>query len=605
MYCSHCGAGIPDDSAFCPNCGTPTSASSSEPVIDAAQAAVEETVQEAAAPSAEPIQEAASESVDDALARLKAEMDAESAAASQATAPAVAPVIPVAASAEPARYVESVPAASASAAPNTPAPAPAYTPAPAPAQQTIPAPAPVQQAYAPQPTYAPPAPTSQQAPGYAYQPAASTGAPMGAAPAKKSPIAKIAIAAVVLALAGFLVFTFFGNSGDGGGTSGGGGTPTPAPTPAPSTDYDLFDAKGNPTLYSVVELTGAEFTQAIEDEGFSWNSERLWWESSDGNDCVYVSGNNDYEFSRSEIGELDRNASGTSCIYVIVVDDRDYKSSKDAFDKLANIDVVDSEWIDDGLGLAVVSGPSGGNSIVLVNVNDDIGLYVLNVFNEEAVDSGLLEEYLGDDYGSSIAEVWDNLFGRTIDGGRTGASTTAPSLTTAPSTPTVGTLSQGAVGSIPPGSYIVGEGLPSGEYKLYADADTSGYYAVYADNSSTEIEDIVNNSVFESCCYVTLQDGQYVEFERCSLDPISSCSATADWSASGIYKIGLDIPAGTVTLTPDGEDFSGFYTVFSTSDPVTMYDSVVAIDMIDGPVSIEVSEGQYLSISFCSVDIQQ
>lgn len=592
MYCSHCGAEIPDSSAFCPNCGKPTSASSAAPIADAAQTAAEE-----------PVQEAASESIDDALARLKAEMGAEDAPSSQAAsgseaaetpAPAVAPVVPVAPPAEPASYVGPAPAAQ----PSAPASAPAYTPAPA--AQTIPTPAPTQQPYASQPTYAPPAPVGQQAPGYAYQPAAATGIPAGTQPAKKSPIAKIAIGAVVVALVGVLLYMAFGNRGGGGGGNIGGGG-----TPVSSAEYDLFDAKGNPTLYAVTELTGSEFAQAIEGQGFSWSSERLWWVSSDGNDCAYVSGNNEYEFTRDEITRLDRNASGTSCLYVIVVDDRDYSSARDAFEKLANITVLDSEWIADDLGLAVVSGPSGRNNMVLINVNDEIGLYILNVFNEEAVASGLLEEYLEEDYGSSVAEVWESLFGRKIDGGSSSASSTAPSTTTAPSTPTVGTLSQGAIGSIPPGSYIVGEGLPAGEYKLYADADTSGYYAVYADNSSTEIDDIINNGVFSSCSYVTLQNGQYVEFERCSLDPISSCSATTDWSADGVYKVGLDIPAGTITITPEGDDFGGFYTVFSTSDPATMYDSILAADMIDDPVSIEVSEGQYLSITFSSVDIKQ
>lgn len=596
MYCSQCGAEVPDSSAFCPNCGTPTSASSATPTADAAQTVVEKAAQEAAAPSIEPVQEAASESIDDALARLKSEMEAEGSAADQTAAPAVAPVAPVAPPAEPASPVESIPApqpTAVSPAPGAPTPAPAYTPAPA--AQTIPTPAPTQQTYAPQPSYAPPAPAGQQAPGYAYQPAAATGAPMGATPAKKSPIAKIAIGAVVLALAGFLVYMFFGNRG-GGGNTGGGNTPSP-------TGYDLFDSKGNPTIYSILELTGAELAQAVEGQGFSWDSESLWWISSEGNDYIYVYGNDDYEFTRSEITSLSRNGQGKACLYVIVTDEGEYRSVRDALDKLANIDVLDSEWLEDDLGLAVVAGPSGRNNIILASGRN--GYYVLNIFNEEAVASGLLEEYLGDDYGSSVAEVWNNLLRRSV-GGSSGASATTPSIpSTAPSTPTSGTLSQGAVGSIPPGSYIVGEGLPAGEYKLYADeGGIGGYYALYPDNSSTEIDDIIDNSFFDSCCYVTLRNGQYVEFEDCSLDPISSCSATTEWGASGIYKIGLDIPAATITLTPT-ESGMGYYAVLTSTDPVTMYETLVTFDLIDEPVSIEVSEGQYLDIVSCYIDINQ
>ena len=97
-----------------------------------------------------------------------------------------------------------------------------------------------------------------------------------------------------------------------------------------------------------------------------------------------------------------------------MVDDRDYSSAQDAFKKLCNIEVLDTEWLEEDLGVAAVKGPSGATDIVLIDYNDEIGLYILNIFNEKAISSGLLEEYVGDDYGDTAAEVWYNLFGRSI-----------------------------------------------------------------------------------------------------------------------------------------------------------------------------------------------
>ncbi len=193
--------------------------------------------------------------------------------------------------------------------------------------------------------------------------------------------------------------------------SGNSGTAAPS---APAVHYDELDAKGNPTLYSVVELSGADLVKAIEDEGFKWSDDKKWWVSSDGNDCFYVSGNNEYEYLRNEITALGANGKGDSCVYIIVVDDRDYSSAEDAFAKLCNIEVLDIEWLDDNLGVAAVKGPSGATDIVLIDYNDEIGLYILNIFNEKAISSGLLAEYTGDDYGDTAAEVWNNLFGRSI-----------------------------------------------------------------------------------------------------------------------------------------------------------------------------------------------
>jgi len=618
MICSHCGAEIPDSAVFCSSCGKPVQAAADVTEHDVAEAA-EKTVEQAAE-TVEAAAAAASTEAEDALARLKAEMEeagelaaepsAEAAAeadesvtevvetaaeAATSAAATVATVAPVTAPSEPASPVE--PTASAPAQPAQPPqppqpvqPAQGYA---APAGQTMPSPVPTP-APSQQSAYTPSMPASQ--PGsYSYQPAAAAG-PVAATAAKKSPVAKIAIAAVALALAGFLLFWAFGrnNPGGGGGPVIGGGS---------EAGYELVDAEGNPTLYSVLELNGADLVSAIENEGFAWEDERKWWLSSDGNDAFYVSSNNQYEFLRPEIVDLDVNGGSDSCVYVIVVDDRDYRNGKDAFNKLCNIEVVDVEWFEDDLGIAVVKSPSGTVNLVLIDVNEDIGLYVLDVFNERAVSSGLFEEFVGEGFGRSIEEIWNNVAGRSIE--PTGGTASAVPTVTAPSTSTVGTPSQGAVGSVASGFYTVGEDLPAGEYKLDSDSDSAGYYAVYADNTSTEIDNIIYNENFDTCSYVTLRDGQYVEFVRCTAEPVASCSPTTDYGTGGMFKVGFDIPAGTVIISPASDKYPAFYAIYTTSDATAMFGNSIVNTMTDEPVTIELSEGQYLNTAFGTIEVQE
>ncbi len=493
MFCSYCGAQLPDGAAFCSHCGKPVAAPVPEPVVEAVEeiaepvvetveevaapvaeaveevaAPVVETVEEVAAPVAEAVEEVAapvveaveeapeavSADVEDALARLRAEMEAAgelptssvaepvvkaaepevAAPVFEAAAPAVAevaPVVPVAPAAEPASYVEPTPApAPAPAAPQptyTPAPQPAYTPAPQ--QSYTPAPQPAAQSYTPQqaytqPTqsYTPPAPTGQPAPNYSYQPVATSVA--GAKPAKKSPLAKIAIGVIALALVGFIVFSLFGGGGkkpSGGSSSGGGssnpvvtptdggGSTTPS-TPAPTSGYDTVDSKANPTFYTMLETDGENLINVIETEGgFSWKSDNLWWLSPDGNDAFYVMGKDDYEFTRTEIGSLPANGKGTPCVYVLVVDDRDYSSMSDVIDKLCNISLDDSVFVDDeGLGMAMVTTPSGATDLVVITYIEDPGLYRVNIFNEDAIAAGVFEDAF-DVEGSTATEVWHNI----------------------------------------------------------------------------------------------------------------------------------------------------------------------------------------------------
>ena len=175
-------------------------------------------------------------------------------------------------------------------------------------------------------------------------------------------------------------------------------------------DFDVIDDKGNLTFHGILELDGSEIAAALELTGYEWEDDNKWWVSEDGNDAFYVSSNDDYEYSYDEIGALDVNGKGKSCVYVCVIDDRDYSTLEAAFKALCNIEIIGVEWLSDDLGIAIVESPSGNKSFVIMDYNTDAELYVMSIFNEEAISTGLLDEYLGDDYGHTIEELQNGFF---------------------------------------------------------------------------------------------------------------------------------------------------------------------------------------------------
>jgi hypothetical protein len=62
--------------------------------------------------------------------------------------------------------------------------------------------------------------------------------------------------------------------------------------------------------------------------------------------------------------------------------------------------------------------------------------------------------------------------------------------------------------------YRVGIDIPAGEYKLISDEEYSAYVCVYG--SSSVSKDIVTNDNFENSKYITVKDGEYLYFSRCT-----------------------------------------------------------------------------------------
>lgn len=134
----------------------------------------------------------------------------------------------------------------------------------------------------------------------------------------------------------------------------------------------------------------------------------------------------------------------------------------------------------------------------------------------------------------------------------------------------------------------VGTDIPAGEYVLYAN-DGDGYFCVSSDSNQS---DILLNGGFEYNAIVTLYDGEYLEMSHCYAVPIEEEPAV-DSSGSGMFKVGVHIPAGEYRLEADEE--KAYYCVY----PDSRQSTIAANNIFEQQDYVTVSDGQYLLLERC------
>ena len=67
------------------------------------------------------------------------------------------------------------------------------------------------------------------------------------------------------------------------------------------------------------------------------------------------------------------------------------------------------------------------------------------------------------------------------------------------------------------GTYLVGTDMPAGRYKGTTDSGKNGYWAIHNDANGS---DTIENDLTKGPFYVSVKDGQYVEFNRVSVTKI-------------------------------------------------------------------------------------
>lgn len=147
------------------------------------------------------------------------------------------------------------------------------------------------------------------------------------------------------------------------------------------------------------------------------------------------------------------------------------------------------------------------------------------------------------------------------------------------------------------GMYKVGTDIEEGEYFVYCANSTSCYIEVSSD-SSGQLASIVTNDHFDTFAFISIKEGQYLKVNRGQF--VKAADATVPGPntngnyGTGMYRVGIDIPAGEYKVTCT--ESLGCYIEIS-SDCSHALNSIISNDHIETFAYITVSEGQYLTVN--------
>ena len=146
-------------------------------------------------------------------------------------------------------------------------------------------------------------------------------------------------------------------------------------------------------------------------EGWQWDDIRFT--SPDGTGRLSVYDRTGYALAYSDIRGLQTFGSGEAVQYTVRVDAGGYSSTEEVVSALVPdaVTVDATEWLNDRDCLIAFRGSSTGEGIACVWLDEEYGVYRFEVFNPEAVEQGVFEEWWGEDCGRSVDEVWHYLFG--------------------------------------------------------------------------------------------------------------------------------------------------------------------------------------------------
>ena len=144
------------------------------------------------------------------------------------------------------------------------------------------------------------------------------------------------------------------------------------------------------------------------------------------------------------------------------------------------------------------------------------------------------------------------------------------------------------------GMYCVGTDIPAGDYYAVATySGYSGYYCKYTDSSQDHIED---NDNFDTWTYFRAYEGQYLKLNRCKITSIQNAPTnlkpTDGYYGVGMYRIGVDIPAGEYKFIATESGYSGYYCGYTD----ITYEHIDDNDNFDTTAFYTVTNGQYLQV---------
>lgn len=159
----------------------------------------------------------------------------------------------------------------------------------------------------------------------------------------------------------------------------------------------------------------------------------------------------------------------------------------------------------------------------------------------------------------------------------------------------------------PEGSYEAGTEIPAGEYMLlcsdYSDSDYTygGAYVISTAREASDYDQIIDYNYFSYNAIIRIAEGQYLYLVDCTASPVDEVPQL-DYSRGEMYKVGLQLPAGTYRLKSNGSSYS-YGRAYILSAPSDNYEDVVESFTVsdDANTVVTVKSGQYLQLKNCFV----
>jgi len=147
----------------------------------------------------------------------------------------------------------------------------------------------------------------------------------------------------------------------------------------------------------------------------------------------------------------------------------------------------------------------------------------------------------------------------------------------------------------PAGMYKVGSDIPAGEYVLMPTGPDMAYFEITT-SSDGKPESIVTNDIMYGRSIVTVVVGQYLNVSDAKIykmDEAPAINKSAKEFAEGMYRVGIDIPAGEFTVVPT-DTYGGYYEI--SSDSSHQVSSIIGSGYIDNTQYLTIESGQYLML---------
>ena len=172
---------------------------------------------------------------------------------------------------------------------------------------------------------------------------------------------------------------------------------------------DTVDEHLNITLLAIIDSTGPELVDLLQQQGYEWNAgDSAWVRTVDG--AMFFSVNKNGQYSQADYSSATSKGGAVKAVACNIVGG--YKDAEAALAGNAHC-VVEESFFDSGSGrgVAIVYGPSMEEYLVIAEPYTE-STSQLGMYSKQAVGSGLLDEIYKTKVGGSIDEAWETLTGK-------------------------------------------------------------------------------------------------------------------------------------------------------------------------------------------------